>query len=103
MTRTTTAVREGFRLRCRIENHLAQKSRFVNRATDARDKTLLLNTLGGPRSAGYELHQENPNFLQFNAAAEATFPLDLMFVNDATFAKMQAAAVPSPSGRRECA
>src|SRR5512138_2748545 len=49
------------------------------------------------RNAGYELHYKNPNFLQFNAAAEATFPLDLMFVNDSTFAKMEAAAVPSPS------
>ncbi len=50
------------------------------------------------KSAGYELHHENPNFLQFHAATEGTFPLDLMFVNDATFAKMLAAAVPSPSG-----
>lgn len=50
------------------------------------------------RSAGYELYHENPTFLQFNAATEGTFPLDLMFVNDATFAKMQAAAVPSPGG-----
>jgi mannose/cellobiose epimerase-like protein (N-acyl-D-glucosamine 2-epimerase family) len=50
------------------------------------------------RSAGYEFYQENPAFLQFNAAAEASFPLDLLFVNDATFAKMQAATVPSPSG-----
>jgi hypothetical protein len=50
------------------------------------------------RGIGYELYQENPNFLQFNAVAEGTFPLDLMFVSDDTFAKMRAAAVPSPSG-----
>lgn len=49
-------------------------------------------------SAGYELYHESPAFLQFNAAAEGSFPLDLMLVNDATFAKMQAAAVPSPLG-----
>jgi hypothetical protein len=65
---------------------------LIARQTD-RDKWLQL-----ARSAGYELYQENPNFLQFNAAAEGTFPLDLMFINDATFAKMQAAAVASPSG-----
>ena len=65
---------------------------LIVRETD-REKWLQL-----ARSAGYELLQDNPNFLQFNAVDKATFPLDLMFVNDGTFAKMDAAAVPSPSG-----
>ena len=65
---------------------------LIARHTD-REKWLQL-----ARSVGYELYHEDPNFLQFNAADEGTFPLDLMFVSDATFAKMQAAAAPAPSG-----
>jgi hypothetical protein len=63
---------------------------LIARQTD-RDKWL---ELAG--NVGYELYRQNPNFVQFNAKAKAAFPLDLMFVNDATFAKMQAASVPSP-------
>jgi hypothetical protein len=65
---------------------------LIARQTD-REKWLQL-----ARSAGYELYHDNPAFAQFNAPAQGTFPLDLMFVNDGTFGKMHAAAMPSPSG-----
>jgi hypothetical protein len=50
---------------------------------------------------GYELHREGPAFLQFNAPNAESFPLDLMLVNEDTFSKMQADAVPAPSGVRD--
>lgn len=65
---------------------------LIARQTD-REKWLRL-----AKSAGYELYHDHPNFLQFNAADRAAFPLDLMFVSDATFAKMQASAGRAPAG-----
>ncbi len=46
---------------------------------------------------GCELVREGPTFLQFSAAGDISFPLDLMIVNDDTFSKMQAESVPMPS------
>lgn len=65
---------------------------LIARQTD-RDKWL-----HWARSAGYELFHDNPNFIQLSTADQGAFPLDLMLVNDGTFEKMQAAAVPSPAG-----
>ncbi len=49
-------------------------------------------------SLGYRPHQEGPTFLQFNPSDAAFLPLDLMLVNDDTFAKLLADAVAAPSG-----
>ena len=49
------------------------------------------------RTMGYVLHHEGPTFLQFNAPDAQSFPLDLMLVNEETFSKMRADAVPAPS------
>jgi len=46
---------------------------------------------------GYKLHHEGPTFLQSNPMAAEVLPLDLMFVNKDTFAKMTAEAAPSSS------
>ena len=46
---------------------------------------------------GYSLLREGPTFLQFNAPARSSFPLDLMLVNATTFSRMQADAVATPA------
>ena len=48
------------------------------------------------RALGYSLHREGPTFLQFDPPNAQALPLDLMLVNDATFAKLAADAVPAP-------
>lgn len=45
---------------------------------------------------GYSLMEEGPAFVQFNAPNVDTFPLDLMLVDESTFSKMGADAVPAP-------
>jgi hypothetical protein len=50
------------------------------------------------RALGYNLHHEGPTFLQFNPPDERVLPLDFMFVNSETFAKLMAQAVPGPVG-----
>jgi hypothetical protein len=49
-------------------------------------------------SLGYSLHHEGPTFIQFNPSGSQFLPLDLMFVNQQTFSKLEADAVPAPSG-----
>jgi hypothetical protein len=46
---------------------------------------------------GYQFYREGPTFLQFNAPGADSFPLDLMLVNEDTFSKLRADAVPAPS------
>ena len=46
---------------------------------------------------GYVFYNEGPTFLQFNPPNSDTLPLDIMLVNDETFAKFQAEAVPVSS------
>jgi hypothetical protein len=48
------------------------------------------------RDMGYELFHEGKTFLQFNATRAEGLPLDLMIVNEDTFAKLMAEAVPAP-------
>ena len=48
------------------------------------------------RALGYSLHREGPTFLQFDPPNAQALPLDLMLVNDATFAKLAADSVPAP-------
>jgi hypothetical protein len=49
------------------------------------------------QALNYTLYHEGPTFLQFNAADVKSFPLDLMLVNEDTFGKLRADAVPAPS------
>jgi hypothetical protein len=49
------------------------------------------------RTLGYVTHREGTTFLQFNAPDAQSFPLDLLLVNEETFSKMRADAVPTPS------
>jgi len=52
-------------------------------------------------SLGYSLYREGPTFLQFNplqSTASTALPLDLMLVNEDTFAKLWAESVPGPTG-----
>ena len=49
-------------------------------------------------SLGYGLVHEGPTFVQFTSAESCVLPLDLMFVNPETFAKLEAEAVPGPPG-----
>ncbi|MBI4659630.1 MAG: hypothetical protein HY735_12390 [Verrucomicrobia bacterium] len=44
-------------------------------------------------SLGYRVFQEREVFLQLNASEREAWPVDLMLVNDETFAKMREAAV----------
>lgn len=46
---------------------------------------------------GFVLFHEGPSFLQFNPPAGES-PVDLMFLNQPTFEKLQRAAVPNPGG-----
>ena len=48
------------------------------------------------RALGYRLNREGPTFLQFDLPNAQALPLDLMLVNDTTFAKLAADAVPAP-------
>jgi hypothetical protein len=45
---------------------------------------------------GYAFLREGPTFLQYNPSEPLNLPLDLMMVNEETFAKLAAQAVPSP-------
>lgn len=47
---------------------------------------------------GYGLYQEAPSFLQFNPPANARLPVDLMFVADEGFDRMQAGAQQTSVG-----
>ncbi len=46
---------------------------------------------------GYAFHHEGPAFLQFNPPNPESLPLDLLLLNEPTFAKLQAASVPGPA------
>lgn len=48
------------------------------------------------RKLNYQLFRQGPTFVQFNPAAPEFLPLDLMLVNQDTFAKLLAEAVPAP-------
>src|SRR6266700_1144991 len=52
------------------------------------------------KDIGYEFYREAPTFMQFNAPAAESFPLDLMLVNEETFSKLRTDAVPAPSNIR---
>jgi hypothetical protein len=45
---------------------------------------------------GYYLYHEGPTFLQFNSLNSEMLPLDLMFVDESTFNKLETEAVPAP-------
>jgi hypothetical protein len=47
---------------------------------------------------GFGLFHEGPNFIQFSPSSPTAAPLDLMFVNDDTFGRLMAEAVPGPPG-----
>lgn len=49
-------------------------------------------------SFGYGLDREGPTFVQFNPPNDEALPLDLMLVNEQTFAKLAADAIPGPPG-----
>jgi hypothetical protein len=53
------------------------------------------------QSLGYSFLHEGPTFLQFNPPSPPALPLDLMFVNAQTFAKLLTDAVTRPVGERE--
>jgi hypothetical protein len=46
------------------------------------------------RELGWQLHAEGTTFLQFDSPPGQLEPVDLMLVNDSTFAQMSAAALP---------
>ncbi len=48
--------------------------------------------------SGYKLHHQAATFIQFNPGAEEALPLDLMLVNEETFAKLIAEAVTGLGG-----
>jgi hypothetical protein len=50
---------------------------------------------------GYRPFHEGPTFYQFAPGAGVVFPLDLMFVNETTFARLAADGVPRRIGARE--
>ncbi len=50
------------------------------------------------REMGYRFHHEGPTFLQFDAPNSDLLPLDLMLVNQETFARLIADAVVVPAG-----
>jgi hypothetical protein len=50
---------------------------------------------------GYSFYRDGPTFLQFNAQTSQALPLDLMLVNDDTFAKMLSEAVQAPASAGE--
>jgi hypothetical protein len=49
------------------------------------------------KTLGYAMHREGETFLQFDAPREGFFPLDLMLVNEDTFSRLRADAVPAPA------
>ena len=49
------------------------------------------------RERGYMLHSEGPNFLQFDPPNAQMLPLDLMLMNEETFARLASEAVPAPA------
>ena len=49
------------------------------------------------RELGYVFHSAGPNFLQFDPPDAQILPLDLMLMNEETFAKLAADAVPAPA------
>lgn len=46
---------------------------------------------------GYTVHHEGPTFLQFNPPNPELLPLDMMLVDNDTFSKLAADAVPGPA------
>ena len=53
-------------------------------------------------SLNYRIFSEKPGFLQLEAPKEFVWPVDLMFVNDATWDKMSTAAVCVEIGHATC-
>jgi hypothetical protein len=51
--------------------------------------------LGLAKSLNYDLYREGPTFVQFNPPDSASLPLDLMLVNEQTFTRLLAEAVPA--------
>lgn len=47
---------------------------------------------------GYSLDREGPTFVQFHPPNDETLPLDLILVNEETFAKLAADSIPGPPG-----
>ncbi len=52
------------------------------------------------RRLGYDFFREGPTFVQLNPPKDGSIPLDLMIVNEDTFAKMEAESVPMPANVR---
>jgi len=51
---------------------------------------------------GYTVYEEKPTFLQFTAPPNFVWPVDLMFVNEATWSKMMPEAVWVSIGEARC-
>lgn len=49
------------------------------------------------QALGYQLSRQGPAFVQFDHPDADSFPLDLMLVNDDTFSKLRAGAIPAPT------
>ena len=49
------------------------------------------------KELGYQVYREGSSFVQFNQFQADAFPLDLMLVNEITFAGLRAEAVPAPA------
>jgi hypothetical protein len=64
---------------------------LVVRRSDQQQWTDLVLTLG------YSIFREGPTFLQFNPSNDQMLPLDLMLMNEETFSKLAADAVPAPA------
>ncbi len=68
----------------------------VQRETADLDLLVRRDDLAGWRdlflSRGYSVFHDGGNFIQFSPPSEGAWPTDLMIVNDATFAKMEAAS-----------
>ena len=64
---------------------------LIVRRNDQKQWTELALTLG------YRFFHEGPTFLQFNPPNDEMLPLDLMLVNEETFAKLAASACSAPA------
>lgn len=68
---------------------------LIIRRTDRDTWVALLTNLG------FTLHHEGPTFLQFNPPPDHHWPVDLMFVSDATFQTLKSEAVVATIGQSE--
>jgi len=50
------------------------------------------------KSLGYTIHHEGPAFVQFTPPNAGSLPLDLMLLNNSTFAKLHADSLPGSPG-----